>query len=83
MNKPTKVKLFENQLAQLLAERSFQTNHDLFLHGLRNGMLASHVKDVISNLQKAQKLPKQKLNISYTAWTQPSQTIKYQEDKQI
>ncbi len=84
MNRTTKVKLFEKQLTQLLAERSFQTNHDLFLYGLRNGMLPSHVKDVITSLQKTQKLPKQKLNISYTAWSEQSpQAIKYQEDEQI
>ena len=84
MDKPTKVKLFEEQLEQMLAEKSFQTNLDLYLFGLRNGMLSSHVKDAIRNLQRAKKLPEQRLDISYTTWKkQVIQTIKYQEDKQI
>lgn len=77
MNKSTKLLSFERKLEKLLSEKQFRTNHDLYIYGLRNGMLSKHVKDVVDQMQKSKKFPKQQLNISYNAWKKHPQTIQY------
>lgn len=69
MEKPRKLKKFEESLKSALENHIIVTNKDLYLYGLRNGVLSKHVRDAISKLQRSGFLPVQKLSISYEAWS--------------
>lgn len=74
MGNPRKLMKFENGLKFALENHTLKTNKDLYLYGLRNGVLSKHVQHAISKLQKAGFLPKQKLSISYDAWNKTDMT---------
>ncbi len=66
--KSTKIKVFEQHLKDDLLKGNLRTNLELYLYGLRNGMLARHVREAVSRLQQEGVIPTQKLKISYDAW---------------
>jgi three-Cys-motif partner protein len=68
-DKPTKIKVFEKELEKEIIDRNLKTNKDIYLFALRNGILSSHAKDALNLLIENKKLPKQKFNVSYDAWS--------------
>jgi len=52
-------------------ERQLETNRDIYLFTLQNGMLASHARKALKLLIKDEKLPSQNLHVSYEAWKKP------------
>jgi three-Cys-motif partner protein len=67
MNKPKKVKVFEQRLAEHILMRKLQTNRDIYCFTLCEGFLPLHARNVISNLVTQKQLPKQRIPISYTS----------------
>ena len=74
MAKPRKLQRFENCLKSALEKQTIKTNKDLYLYGLRNGVLSKHVRDSIMKLSRSGFLPVQNLNISYKAWSNQGKT---------
>lgn len=70
-DKPTKISAFEKELESAVLGRQLKTNKEIYIFTLQNGMLASHARMAIDLLIKNNKLPKQKLHISYGAWKNP------------
>ena len=68
LEKPSKVKVFENSLAQAIKTRSLLTNKAVFEFALRHGVLAEHARSALTRLVHDQQLPKQTFHISYDAW---------------
>lgn len=68
MEKPTKIKHFEERLLQALKEHKLKNNKDLYLFGIRNGMLSRHVREAFEKMKRDGILPRQKMSISYDAW---------------
>ncbi|MBN1546842.1 MAG: three-Cys-motif partner protein TcmP [Syntrophaceae bacterium] len=78
LDKPTKITVFEKELAATLRKRKFITNKDVYIFALQNGMLASHAKNALKALIKDKMLPKQNLHVSYDAWQKPeTEQIRY------
>jgi three-Cys-motif partner protein len=72
---PTKIKVFEKELAEALFARRLTTNKDVYLFALQNGMLATHARNALGSLVKTEKLPKQKFHVSYDALKKDAETI--------
>ncbi len=72
MNRPTKLKKFEERLASQIVERSLQTNKEIFCFALTEGVLPKHARAVVNDLIKRNILPAQKVYISYDS-CKPSQ----------
>jgi three-Cys-motif partner protein len=72
---PTKIKVFEKELAAALFARRLTTNKDVYLFALQNGMLATHARNALGSLVKTEKLPKQKFHVSYDALKKDAETI--------
>lgn len=68
LEKPSKVKVFENALKRAFQARELLTNKDVFEFALRHGVLAEHARSALTRLIHDQQLPKQTLHISYDAW---------------
>ncbi|MFH1673529.1 MAG: three-Cys-motif partner protein TcmP [Pseudomonadota bacterium] len=76
--KPTKISVFEEELEAAVLGRQLETNKDVYLFTLQNGMLASHARKAMKLLIKDEKLPSQDLHVSYEAWKNPgSEKIHY------
>lgn len=80
LDKPTRMKIFEQDLEKEIFNRHLKTNKDIYLFALQNGMLASHVRDALKVLVKNDKLPKQKFHISYDALKKPSESIQHRRE---
>ena len=81
-NIPSKVRDFQVKLISFLRKRPAITDRDLYIYAVRNGMLSSHVRDVIKKLQKEGFILNPKINISYSSWAgkKPSITLKYSDE---
>jgi hypothetical protein len=66
-NVPNKIKVFEAQTEELILKGKLRTNIAVFKYALTNGFLAEHAKSLVNRLIAEEKLPKQKLRISYAA----------------
>lgn len=66
-NVPNKIKVFEAQAEELILKGKLRTNIAVFKYALTNGFLAEHAKSLVNRLIAEEKLPKQKLRISYAA----------------
>jgi hypothetical protein len=79
MNIPKKLMIFEEQLTEEILQESLDTNKIIYQFTLLNGFLPKHAREIIKKLIKSQKLPKQKLNISYTSCKEdkPEQIVQY------
>ena len=78
MDKPNKLKMFEQELAAAITRRKVQTNKDVYLFSLEFGVLPEHAKTAFKHMMEEGRLPRQKMpNISYDAWKpqNPAQMI--------
>ena len=82
-NIPSKVRDFQKNLIWFLRKRPSITNRDLYIIAVRNGMLSSHVRDVIKKLQKEGFILNPKINVSYSSWAKktPPVQLKYSDDE--
>ncbi len=67
MDKPKRLQVFEDNLAQEILEQRIRTNKEIYSYTLQSGFLPQHARNVVGELIKRKKLPKQRLNISYTS----------------
>jgi hypothetical protein len=76
MDRPKKTKLFAQELEDAVLCRRVGTNKAAFIFALERGFLGRHAKEVLASLMRKGVLPKQKLNVSYDAWSKgEEQTI--------
>lgn len=66
---PTRLQSFRNDLEQMIMRRELSNNLDVYVFCLRRVIKPSHGKDLLREMIKSGKLPKQKVpSISYDAW---------------
>ena len=75
-SKPTKLRLFKQELANKLQSHSFNNNVDIYLFSLAFGVLSSHVRQTLKELMQEKVIPKQNLPISEGCLKKP-QPIRY------
>lgn len=64
-NIPKKVQIFEKELENAILSGELKSNKDIYRFTLTRGIKTSYARNVIRHLIKDDKIPKQKLNISY------------------
>ena len=79
---PSRIREFQSWLIERLKERPKVTDRGLYLVAVRNGMLASHAKEVVNKLRKEGFILNKKINVSYSNWAgkQPSVALEYAEE---
>ncbi|MBR4901316.1 MAG: three-Cys-motif partner protein TcmP [Victivallales bacterium] len=75
MNKPTKLKMFEQDLCEEIKARKLQDNKSIYLYSLEYGVLPSHVQDALKTLISEGILPQQRFSVSKTCMKKPSVKI--------
>lgn len=68
---PSKIREFQDELEKYLRTQPPVSNKWLYVVGLKNGMLSSHVRPVIAKLKKEGFITNSKVNVSYDAWEKP------------
>ena len=71
MDKPSKLRQFENELEQAILEKRLITNRTVFEFALEHGMLGRQAKEKLAHMVKTGKLPNQNFTISCDAWNKP------------
>jgi len=67
LNKTKKLRLFENDITHKILNKKLKTNKDIYKYTLQRGFLPRHSRDIIKQLISQDKLPKQRLKISYNS----------------
>jgi hypothetical protein len=79
-DKRKKISIFEKDLECAILEHRVSTNKDIYTFTLRSGLLPKHAKDVIDQMIRDKRIPKQNLHISYHAWKKTQEeTVQYFE----
>lgn len=71
MNKPTKLKVFEQDLYEEIKARKLQDNQSIYLYSLEYGVLPSHVQDALKSLISKGQLPRQRFSVSKECMKKP------------
>lgn len=66
-DRPKKIQGFEKELKNAIMNRNLRTNIEIYKYSLFNGFKAEQARKVFSKLMKDMRLPRQRLNISYSS----------------
>ena len=76
MNRPKKLDLFEQDLAQKIRTHTIRTNHMVYEFALRSGFLPVHARNALKSMMDKEDIPKQRIPISRDCIKQPPVIIK-------